>query len=116
MLLPTSGRISSTNLSLWIREDRPWRDWEFQTRGLQVVYRFNASHFTALALNEIIYHFSSKTARNCCLARFACHRFSTNSHVEARPERAPRKIQHAAGVYLPAGDVAPNDLAFWEFH
>src|SRR5439155_8352915 len=60
--------------------------------------------------------FDYKRAHLSDLDSLAYHRFSTNSHIDAKPERAPRKIQHAASLYLPAGNVATNGFAVWELH
>src|SRR6266487_3946829 len=50
------------------------------------------------------------------LRAYICYCFRANRHMGAEPERATRKIRYAAGLYLPAGDVAPNDLAVWRVH
>ena len=72
-----------------------------------------SNHFTSY---EILHDISQQPVDFARLTRIDCYRFGTNTQIEAKPERAAGKIQHAASLYLSAGDVATDDLAVWELH
>src|SRR5262245_35182888 len=100
----------------WVKKARPARRFGITNRKSGIACALTLQFSNHFAFYEIFHDISQPPADFAPLTSVDCCRVGANSHVEAGPERAPRKIQHAAGLYLPAGDFATNDLAVWDLH
>ena len=108
---------SSTTLRFCIREPRPCGDLGIPDSGFasrlpvqcSKPHHFNHSMRSSTASTTNLFIFLD-------FISLAFDRFRHKQRPRAKPERAARKIRHAAGLYLPAGDLAANDLAVWALH
>src|SRR5437870_10422241 len=80
------------------------------------IHQFNTSTSTLQPCHEIFYCFYRSLTALSRIRGCAARRFSANTHRGAEPEGPRGKIQYAACLHLPAGDIAANDLAVWRFH